>query len=104
VSGITVPDRAAYLRVVMNELDRIQSHLLANFSYCYTIEHETLAMYLLNTRERAMDCMERIAGVRVNKAYMIPGVCGSTSGIRTGPSSWRPGPSRGFRAPLRTDV
>ncbi|MBS1194124.1 MAG: ehaO [Methanomicrobia archaeon] len=73
VSGITVPDRAAYLRVVMNELDRIQSHLLANFSYCYTIEHETLAMYLLNTRERAMDCMERIAGVRVNKAYMIPG-------------------------------
>ncbi|MDD1653720.1 MAG: hypothetical protein LUQ64_04160, partial [Methanomicrobiales archaeon] len=56
-----------------NELDRIQSHLLANFSFCYTIEHETLAMYLLNTRERVLDCQERIAGVRVNKAYMIPG-------------------------------
>jgi len=73
ISGITVPDRAAYLRVVVNELDRIQSHLLANFSFCYTIEHETLAMYLLNTRERAMDSLERITGARVNKAYMIPG-------------------------------
>ena len=73
VSGIAVPDRAAYLRVIVNELDRIQSHLLANFSFCYTIEHETLAMYLLNTRERAMDCLERITGARVNKAFMIPG-------------------------------
>lgn len=73
VSGITVPDRASYLRVIVNELDRIQSHLLANFSFCYTIEHETLAMYLLNTRERALDCQERITGARVNKAFMIPG-------------------------------
>jgi energy-converting hydrogenase A subunit O len=73
ISGIAVPDRAAYLRVVVNELDRIQSHLLANFSYCYTIEHETLAMYLLNTREKAMDELERITGARVNKAYMVPG-------------------------------
>jgi energy-converting hydrogenase A subunit O len=73
ISGIEVPGRAAYLRVAVNELDRIQSHLLANFSYCYTIEHETLAMYLLNTRERAMDELERITGARVNKAYMVPG-------------------------------
>jgi energy-converting hydrogenase A subunit O len=51
----------------------MQSHLLANFSYCYTIEHETLAMYLLDLREQVMDLLERLTGARVTCAYMIPG-------------------------------
>ncbi len=73
ISEIAVPQRAAYLRVIVNELDRMASHILANFSYCYTIEHETLAMYLLNTRETVLDNLERITGSRINTAYMIPG-------------------------------
>ena len=73
ISGIELPERAAYLRVIVNELDRVQSHILANFSYCYTIEHETLAMYLLNLRETAMDQLERITGARVTCSYMVPG-------------------------------
>jgi energy-converting hydrogenase A subunit O len=73
VSTIPVPERAALLRVVVNELDRIHSHLLANFSYCYTIEHETLGMYLLDIREMVMDELERITGARVTCAYIVPG-------------------------------
>ena len=73
ISGIPVPPRAAYLRVIVNELDRMQSHLLANFSYCYTIEHETLGMYLLDLREQVMDDLERVTGARVTCAYIIPG-------------------------------
>ncbi len=73
ISGIAVPPRAAYLRVIANELDRMQSHLLANFSYCYTIEHETLGMYLLDLREQVMDELERLTGARVTCAYIIPG-------------------------------
>jgi len=73
INGIVPTPRAAYLRVICNELDRIQSHLLANFSYCYTIEHETIAMYLLNIRETTMDQLERLSGARVNCAYIIPG-------------------------------
>jgi len=73
ISGIAVPPRAAYLRVVANELDRMQSHILANFSYCYTIEHETLGMYLLDLREQVMDLIERLTGARVTCAYIIPG-------------------------------
>ena len=73
ISGISVPPRAAYLRVIANELDRMQSHLLANFSYCYTIEHETLGMYLLDLREQVMDQLERLTGARVTCAYIIPG-------------------------------
>jgi len=73
ISSISVPPRAAYLRVIANELDRMQSHLLANFSYCYTIEHETLGMYLLDLREQVMDELERLTGARVTCAYIIPG-------------------------------
>ncbi|MDT8358086.1 MAG: nickel-dependent hydrogenase large subunit [Methanomicrobiaceae archaeon] len=73
LSGIAVPERAAYLRVIANELDRLQSHLIANFSYCYTIEHETLGMYLLDLRETALDMLELITGARITCAYMIPG-------------------------------
>jgi len=73
ISGITVSRRAKLLRLILNELDRIQSHLLANYSYCYTIEHETLAMYLLNLRETAMDSIEMMTGTRVMSAYIVPG-------------------------------
>jgi energy-converting hydrogenase A subunit O len=73
ISGIGVPPRAAYLRVVANELDRMQSHILANFSYCYTIEHETLGMYLLDLREQVMDLLEKLTGARVTCAYIVPG-------------------------------
>jgi energy-converting hydrogenase A subunit O len=73
ISGIGVPERAALLRVIVNELDRMQSHALANFSYCYTIEHETLGMYLLDTREKVMDLLELITGARVTCAYIVPG-------------------------------
>ncbi|MBN1432180.1 MAG: nickel-dependent hydrogenase large subunit [Methanomicrobiaceae archaeon] len=70
---IALAPRAAYLRVIVNELDRMQSHILANYSYCYTIEHETLAMYLLNIRETVMDQLELLTGARVTCAYIIPG-------------------------------
>ncbi|HJJ88765.1 MAG TPA: nickel-dependent hydrogenase large subunit [Methanocorpusculum sp.] len=73
ISGIAVPPRAMYLRIILNELDRMQSHLLANYSYCYTIEHETLAMYLLNLRETVMDAIEIMTGSRIMAAYVVPG-------------------------------
>ena len=73
ISHIDVAPRAAYLRIVANELDRIQSHLLANYSFCYTIEHETLGMYLLNTREEAMDLIEFLTGSRVTCSFIVPG-------------------------------
>ena len=73
ISHIDVAPRGAYLRIIANELDRIQSHLLANYSFCYTIEHETLAMYLLNIREEAMDLIEMLTGARVTCSFIVPG-------------------------------
>jgi len=73
ISKIEIPDKARYLRVVTCELERIHSHLIASAVYNLSIEHETLAMWLLNIREIIMDLMEMITGNRVNMGYNVIG-------------------------------
>ncbi len=73
MSDIEIPDKAKYLRVITTELERIHSHLIAAAVYDMSIEHETLGMWCLNTREHVMDLMEMITGNRVNMAYNVVG-------------------------------
>ncbi len=73
ISGETAPLRAQYLRVLTNELDRIQSHLLANSTYFKALEHETLFMYMLYLREPIMDAIELLTGNRVNMGWNVVG-------------------------------
>lgn len=73
IAGEEVPLRAQFLRVITNELDRIQSHLLANSTYFKTIEHETLFMYMLSMREMIMDAIELLTGNRVHMAWNVVG-------------------------------
>ena len=73
VSNERVPLRAQYLRVITCELDRIQSHLLANSTFFKAMEHETLFMYLLSLREHAMDAIEHLTGNRVNMGWNVVG-------------------------------
>lgn len=73
IAGEEAPLRAQFLRVIANELDRIQSHLLANSTYFNTIEHETLFMYMLSMRELIMDAIELLAGNRVHMAWNVVG-------------------------------
>lgn len=73
IAGEQVPLRAQYLRVLTNELDRIQSHLLANSTYFKALEHETLFMYMLALREPVMDAIELLTGNRVNMGWNVVG-------------------------------
>ncbi|MEA4957247.1 Formate hydrogenlyase subunit 5 [bioreactor metagenome] len=73
ISDVRAPARAQLLRVITNELDRIQSHFLANSTYFKTIEHETLFMYVLSLREHAMDSIELLTGNRVNMGWNVVG-------------------------------
>ncbi|MGP8024309.1 MAG: nickel-dependent hydrogenase large subunit [Methanobacterium sp.] len=73
IAGERAPLRAQYLRVLTNELDRIQSHLLANSTYFKAIEHETLFMYMLYLREPVMDAIELLTGNRVNMGWNVVG-------------------------------
>lgn len=65
--------RTQFLRVIMAELNRIHSHLIANSIYFYALDHETLSIYLLNTREKIMDLLEMISGNRVLYSWNVVG-------------------------------
>lgn len=67
------PIRAQFLRVLTNELDRIQSHLIANSTFFKAMEHETLFVYMLHLREPVMDAIELLTGNRVNMGWNVVG-------------------------------
>ena len=73
ISDVDVPVRAQFLRVIANELDRIQSHLLANSTFFKSMDHETLFMHVLELREYAMDSIELLTGNRVNMGWNVVG-------------------------------
>ncbi len=67
--GKEAPPRAKYLRVIVEELSRMHSHLLWLGHYFHTLGFETLFMYYWRDRERVMDMLELITGNRVTTAY-----------------------------------
>lgn len=73
LSGIEVPERAQYIRVVVAEAERLHSHLLWAGIACELIGFETLFMACFGLREKIMDVLEAISGNRVNYAMNRPG-------------------------------
>lgn len=73
IADCNPPLRAQYSRVIIGELNRIHSHLLANAIYFLALEHETLGIYLLNIREKVMDLLEMISGNRVLYSWNLVG-------------------------------
>ena len=60
--GIEPPPRAKYIRVIVSELNRIQSHLLWLGILAYEMGFDTLFMYIWRDREKVMDILEMITG------------------------------------------
>ncbi|MDI9617614.1 nickel-dependent hydrogenase large subunit [Methanothermobacter sp.] len=73
ISEVEAPPRAQFLRALTNELDRIQSHLIANSTYFKALDHETMFMYMLALREPVMDAIELLTGNRVNMGWNVVG-------------------------------
>lgn len=73
IADCVPPLRAQYSRVIMGELNRIHSHLIANAIWFLAVEHETLGIYNLNTREKIMDLLEMISGNRVQYSWNVVG-------------------------------
>jgi len=72
---VEVPKRAEYLRLIVVELDRIHSHLLANAHVTEVVGYENLFMQVMRDREIVMDLLEAITGNRVQyDFYTIGGV------------------------------
>jgi NADH-quinone oxidoreductase subunit D len=68
-----IPERANVLRVLMMELNRISSHLMAIGTFGMELGATTVFLYGLREREKVLDLFELITGLRMNHAYIRPG-------------------------------
>jgi ech hydrogenase subunit E len=68
IAGLKIPDRAAYIRVIMAELERLHSHLLWSGVAAELIGFQSVFMEVFALRESVMDVLEEISGNRVNYA------------------------------------
>lgn len=73
VGNIEVPPRAKYLRTLLNELERIHSHMLALAIMGEFVGFQTLFMLMMRDREPVLALKELIAGNRVQADYVMPG-------------------------------
>ncbi|MFQ5671765.1 MAG: NADH dehydrogenase (quinone) subunit D [Nitrospinales bacterium] len=68
--GLEVTPRAAYLRVIMSELNRIGSHLLWLGTHALDIGAMTVFLYAWREREMILDLNEMASGVRMMTSYI----------------------------------
>ncbi|MDR0346005.1 MAG: NADH-quinone oxidoreductase subunit D, partial [Nocardiopsaceae bacterium] len=68
-----IPERANILRVLLMELNRISSHMMAIGTFGMELGASTVFLYGLREREKVLDLLELITGLRMNHAYIRPG-------------------------------
>ena len=67
---LEVPERAQYLRVLFNELTRIQSHLVWLGTHAMDIGALTVFLYCFREREDLMRIFEAVSGQRMMTSYV----------------------------------
>lgn len=67
--GIEVPERAEVIRVMMDELMRISSHLLFIGTFCMDLGATTMLFYALRERETILNILEKTCGARMTFNY-----------------------------------
>ena len=71
--NIEVPRKALYLRLLVSELDRIHSHLLAMGHTAEVAGYENLFMQTFRHRELVMEILELVTGNRIQSDYATSG-------------------------------
>ncbi len=69
LAGIEVPERAEYIRVIVCELNRIASHLIAFGAFTADMGAFTPFLYGIRERERINDLFEMVCGSRLTYNY-----------------------------------
>ncbi len=75
LAGIKPPERALYVRTIINELERIHSHLLWFGLAGHFIGYDTVFMWAWKYREPVLDLLEIITGNRNNYGNVRVGGC-----------------------------
>ena len=88
LTGLDVPERAEYIRVILAELSRLQSHLLWIGTSAMDLAAMSVFLYAMREREMILDVFELVSGQRMMTTYIRPG------------GLWRDIP-QGFEAAIR---
>jgi NADH-quinone oxidoreductase subunit D/NADH-quinone oxidoreductase subunit C/D len=70
---VEVPERAQYIRTILNELTRIASHELWLGAMAMDLGAFTPFFYAFREREMITDIMEETCGARLTMNYVVPG-------------------------------
>lgn len=68
--GLTLPDRAEYLRVIVSELNRVASHLVWFGTYLLDIGAMSPFLYAFRDRELILNLFNELCGARLTYNYM----------------------------------
>ena len=71
--GIEVPERVKYIRTIMDELQRLSSHLLFWSCLCMDMGALTAFLYGFRDREKVLDILETTTGGRLIQNYNVIG-------------------------------
>jgi NADH-quinone oxidoreductase subunit D len=70
LTDLKVPERAEYIRILVLELNRLASHLVAFGTYGLDIGAFTPFFYAFRERERVLDLFEELCGARLTYNYV----------------------------------
>ena len=73
LTGMVVPPRAQYIRVLYAEIGRILNHILNITAYAMDVGAMTPMLWGFEHRELLMEFCERASGARLHMAYFRPG-------------------------------
>ena len=73
LTGLEVPLRAQYIRVLFDEITRVLNHLMAIPAYANDVGAVTPFLWSFEQRELLMEFYERVCGARLHANYYRPG-------------------------------
>jgi len=69
LAGIEIPERAQYIRMLICELSRVASHLIAIGSFAMDVGAMTVFLWALREREKILNVLDIVCGARFTTSY-----------------------------------
>lgn len=69
LAGIEAPPRAQYIRVIISEIARLASHLVAVGSMGLDVGAVTILLWMFREREKLLDILDVLTGARFTSSY-----------------------------------